>query len=129
LFFQCLASWGKKKKKQWKTNLLSMRNIVVIKPLFLMFKPIYFPCYSSQGSVSFLYRGIWQGGSNSILFYLILVCGVMTYLVFYYRTRLSLTRLLATTATRIATWKVTGWIPSTRNFYTFINLKSKQNLY
>ena len=52
-------------------------------PLFLIFKPIYFTCYSRQGTVSFLNRGIGQGGSIGVLFfYLTLVLGVVGHLFF-----------------------------------------------
>ena len=50
----------KKEKEPYKQN-------TMVAATFLILKPKYFPFYSSQGTVSILYRGFGQGGSNSVL--------------------------------------------------------------
>jgi len=68
--FQCQAICGKEKKRKEK-KISRLGRITWLKSIFLIFKPIYFPCCSSQGTESFLYRGFGQGGSNGVLFVLI----------------------------------------------------------
>jgi hypothetical protein len=59
------------KSRRRKKKISRLWRITWLKSIFLIFKPIYFPCCSSQKTESFLYRGFGQGGSNGVLFVLI----------------------------------------------------------
>jgi hypothetical protein len=61
----------RRKIKRKEKKMPYVENIVV-KVNSLIFKPIYIPCYSIQGMVSFLYRGFGQGGCKT------------AYIIFYY---------------------------------------------
>ena len=52
-----------RKKTESKKGLFDTK--MRLQPLFLFFMSIDFPCYSSQGAVSFLYEGFGKGTSNS----------------------------------------------------------------
>jgi hypothetical protein len=67
------------KKEKKKKNMPFVENNVV-KVNFLDFQPIYFPCWSSQMTNSFLYRVFGQGGSNGVLFDLTPFLGAMGFL-------------------------------------------------
>jgi mannose/fructose/N-acetylgalactosamine-specific phosphotransferase system component IIC len=65
--FQCQAICGKEEEEERK-KISRLWRIKWLPSIFLIIKPIYFLCYSSQRAVSFFYRGFGKGGSNGVLF-------------------------------------------------------------